>query len=183
MDKHLQRHLLGALIVLFVLTLAVIIYSFVTKSTVERLVHTYGYLGVAVVMFMSSATVILPAPGLAVVFAAGGFLNPYLLGLFAGVGAALGEITGYLAGYGGREALYDSKNERVKRVQKWVERNGFLTIFVFAVIPNPLFDVVGIAAGGMKYDWKKFLLAALIGNVIKATCIALLGVKFFGWVF
>ncbi|MDO8339594.1 MAG: VTT domain-containing protein [Candidatus Burarchaeum sp.] len=186
MNRHLQRHLKGALIVLLVLAFVAIVYSVATRGDVEGLIRTYGYLGVAFVMFISSATIILPAPGLAVVFTAGAFLNPYLVGLSAGIGAAFGELTGYLAGYGGREAIADDNGKnakRMKQVQKWMERNGFATILVFALLPNPVFDLVGIAAGSMKYDWKKFLLAALIGNVIKATYVALAGGKVVGWLF
>jgi membrane protein DedA with SNARE-associated domain len=183
MDRHLQKHVKGALLVLFVLAFVAIVYSVAARGDLEGLIRTYGYIGVAFVMFVSSATIILPAPGLAVVFAAGAFLNPYLVGLFAGTGAAFGELTGYLAGYGSREVLDDMTGRRVKAVQKWMEKNGFATILVFALFPNPVFDLVGIAAGSMKYDWKKFLLAALIGNVIKATYIALAGGKLFGWLF
>jgi len=181
MEKHLQKNLKGALLVLFVLAFVAIAYSIAAGGDVEGLIRTYGYVGVAFVMFVSSATIILPAPGLAVVFTAGAFLNPYLVGLFAGIGAALGELTGYLAGYGGREVLDDMTGRRVKGVQKWMEKNGFVTILIFALFPNPVFDLVGIAAGSMKYDWKKFLLAALIGNVIKATSVALAGGKLAGW--
>src|SRR3989338_6331091 len=130
MDLHMQKHLKGALLVLFVLAFVAITYSIAAKGNVEGLIRTYGYLGVAFVMFVSSATIILPAPGLAVVFAAGAFLNPFFVGIFAGIGAAFGELTGYLAGYGGREAIADDKGKtakRMKQVQKWMEKNGFVT--------------------------------------------------------
>ena len=174
MDRRMQ----GALLVLLVLTITLLIYLLTTKSTTEQLA-SYGYLGIAIVMLISSATVILPAPGLAVVFAAGRLLDPLLVGLFAGVGAALGELTGYLAGYGGRQVL-DEKG-KMQKVQNWVEKNGFITILVLAAIPNPAFDIVGIAAGSLRYDVKKFLLAAVMGNVIKASYIALLGDAALGW--
>jgi len=173
----MDRRVEGALLVLLALAITAAIYLLAGGSTAERLL-SYGYVGVALVMFMSSATVILPAPGLAVVFAAGRFLDPLLVGLFAGIGAAFGELTGYMAGYGGRQAL--ERSGRAGRIQKWMERNGFLTIFVFAALPNPAFDVVGIAAGGLKYDVRKFLLAAAMGNIVKASCMALLGEKALG---
>ena len=173
MDKRMQ----GVALLALALAMTLVIYVLASESTVEQLV-TYGYPGLALVMFISSATVILPAPGLAVVFAAGGFLNPILIGLFAGTGAALGEMTGYFAGYGGRQAL--DKNGKVHWIQEWMARNGFLTVFVFAAIPNPVFDVVGLVAGGLHYDVRKFLLAALMGNIVKVTYIAFAGEKVLG---
>ena len=65
----------------------------------------YGYLGVFLISLLGNATVILPVPSLAVVFAGGGVLNPLLVGLVAGVGEPLGELTGYLAGYGGSAVI------------------------------------------------------------------------------
>ena len=177
----MDKRTMGALLLAFALAATLLIYAIVTKSDAEALITSYGYLGIALVMFLSSATVILPAPGLAVVFAAGRFLNPVLVGLFAGTGAALGELTGYFMGYGGRQAL--DGNDNARKIQGWVERYGFFAILVLAAIPNPVFDIVGIAAGGLRYDIRKFLLAALMGNVIKATYIALLGEATFGWLF
>jgi len=69
-----------------------------------------GYAGGFVAMLLSSATVILPAPGLAVVAALGVTVSsPLLLGIIAGTGAALGEITSYLAGYGGHKIIEEQK--------------------------------------------------------------------------
>jgi len=54
---------------------------------------------------------------------------------------------------------------------------------VLAAIPNPVFDVVGIVAGGLKYDWRKFLLAAVLGNIVKAMYVAYAGKVALGWMF
>src|SRR5512139_2154174 len=54
----------------------------------------YGYPGLFLISLFSSATVLLPVPGLALVCAAGTSFSPALVGLAAGSGAALGESTG-----------------------------------------------------------------------------------------
>lgn len=131
-------------------------------------------------MLLSSATVILPAPGLAVVAALGTTVsNPLLLGITAGLGAGLGEITGYLAGYGGRKIIEEQKH--YKAVERFVERFGFWAILVLAAIPNPLFDVAGIMAGGTKYPFGLFLSATLIGKIIRCIMIAYLGASTLSW--
>src|SRR3990172_1250039 len=106
---------------------------------------SHGYIGAFLVSLIGSGTVVLPAPSLAVVFALGAVSNPILVGLAAGIGEALGELTGYLAGYGGHGVL---ANHRLYfRLECWMRKNGVLTMFVFSIIPNPLFDVGGMAAG------------------------------------
>jgi len=176
----MNRKVQGLLILGAVVIFTLLIYTAATRVSQEQLLG-YGYLGIFIIMFISSATVILPAPGAAVVLLAGSIMNPLLVGIFAGAGAGCGESTGYLAGRGGREIVGNSVH--AKRVEKWMKKNGFLTIFALAVIPNPLFDVVGIVAGGLEYDWKKFMLAAVLGNIVKATYVAYAGNAALGWMF
>lgn len=140
----------------------------------------YGYVGVFFISLLGNATVILPVPSLAVVFAGGGVLNPLLVGLVAGVGEPLGELTGYMAGFGGSAIVED--RERFRRVQEWMERRGFVTVLVLSAIPNPLFDLAGISAGMLHYPVTKFLVACWIGKTIKALAIAYLGSGLFSTV-
>lgn len=133
----------------------------------------FGYAGLFVVGLLGSATVILPMPGLALAFAAGGTFQPLLVGLAYGTGASLGELTGYLAGYGGSVVLPEELY--AARVVTALHRWGAWMIFVLAVIPNPAFDIVGIAAGALRIPVWQFLAASWAGNVIKASLIALAG--------
>jgi membrane protein DedA with SNARE-associated domain len=139
-----------------------------------------GYPGVSVVMFFSSATVLLPAPGLLSVLAAASMwqLNPWLLGLFAALGSSFGELTGYLVGFGGRSALKaggQAGGKWMGRGEFFMQRWGFLTILTLATIPNPFFDAVGLLGGGLGYSPRRFWLACMIGNTIKCTTIAVFG--------
>jgi len=158
------------LAILFSLAITALIVAF--GDEIERL-SRYGYLGVFLVSVLGNATVILPVPSLAVVFAGGGVLNPLLVGVVAGLGEPLGELTGYMAGYGGSVVLEDTPNYR--KMRRWVERRGMLTLFVLSVIPNPLFDLAGITAGMLHFPIGRFLLACWLGKTIKAILIAFLG--------
>ena len=133
----------------------------------------YGYLGVFMIGLLGNATVILPVPSLAVVFAGGSVLNPLLVGLTAGVGEPIGELTGYLAGYGGRAVLPEGR--AVARLEHFMKNHGFLTVFVLAAIPNPLFDLAGILAGVLQFPVRRFLLACWLGKSLKAILVAYLG--------
>lgn len=139
-----------------------------------------AYVGAFIAMLIGNATVILPVPGLIIVYLLGGTLNPLLLGLSAGPGAALGEMTGYFAGYGGSAIIDNLKVYQT--IKRWMGKYGLLVIAVLAAIPNPVFDMAGIVAGTLKLKWWQFLIAALIGKTIQAIFIAYAGHFSIGWV-
>jgi membrane protein DedA with SNARE-associated domain len=138
----------------------------------------WGYVGVFVIQVMNSATIILPAPGHAFTFAAAGSLNPFIVGLIGGLGASLGELTGYALGASGRQVL--SGGRWYERMKLLTERWGGVAFFTFAVLPVP-FDVAGVWAGSTHYSLWRFLLAVSIGKIIKVTLIALLGFYSIPW--
>jgi len=157
-----------AITVVIVITLAI----WRTADKLEQF-KLWGYPGVFVVSFLGNATVILPAPSLALVFAMGGILNPLLVGLVAGPAEALGELTGYLAGYGGRAII--ENRQMYERLKDWMQRNGALTVFILSVVPNPFFDLAGIAAGALHYSLSRFLLFCWLGKSIKTITFAFAG--------
>ncbi len=117
---------------------------------------------------VSSATLFLPVPGLAITTLVGSLINPIAVGVVAGIGQTLGEMTGYLAGYSGQGLVNRSKT--YDRVEGWMKRNEFmgeLVVFVLALIPNPVFDAAGMAAGALRFPVWKYLIAAGLGKVIK----------------
>jgi membrane protein DedA with SNARE-associated domain len=147
-------------------------------------IAAYGYVGVFLARAISNATIFVPVPGLFVALAAGGCgLDPLLIGLSGGLGAAVGEMTGFLAGYGG-SAIIEEKPNRVTRVlAPWFQRYGAFAVFGFAVVPNPIFDAGGIIAGVLRMAPWQFFLAAAAGNIIKTAYIAHFGragIGFFG---
>ena len=137
---HLQR--IGAILIVLLVTVAVVLLR-------DRLAQyeRYGYLGVFVATLLGSATIVLPVPGLAIVYVGGSIWNPILVGLVGGLGDAMGEATGYLTGYAGQELI---ENQRLyTRFEDWMRRKGFLTILLLSAVPNPFFDLAGIAAGAL----------------------------------
>lgn len=132
-----------------------------------------GYAGIFLVSLLGNATIIFPAPSLALVFAMGSVLNPLLVGLVAGVGEALGELTGYAAGSAGRAVIEDY--ETYKRMVTWMGRRGGITVFVLSAVPNPFFDLAGIAAGTLRYPVWRFLLFCWLGKTLKTILVALAG--------
>lgn len=131
-----------------------------------------GYVGVFVLSLMGSASILVPIPGIAAVCAGSGLLNlfPLWVAVVAATGEALGELSGYLLGYSGRGI---AQNVRFyPRVERWMERQGWLALLLASSIPNPLFDLIGIAAGTLKYPVPQFLVSVWAGKLIKNMTIA-----------
>jgi membrane protein DedA with SNARE-associated domain len=169
----------GLLIFVVVLMTVFAFAFFYFQVQVSRL-KDYGYVGVFIINFIGAASMFLPTPAAASVVGGGAILNSYLgiptfvfVGLVAGLAEALGEFTGYAAGYGGRIVIQE--RPEYKRIQGWMERHGVITMFVMAVIPNPLFDVAGAAAGVVRMPLERFFLAVLAGKIIKDMYMAAVG--------
>jgi uncharacterized membrane protein YdjX (TVP38/TMEM64 family) len=142
------------------------------KDHIQEL-KPYGYAAVFLAGLISNATVILPVPGLAITAVMAGILNPWIVGLVGGAAQALGELTGYMAGYSGQ--TWVDENPTYDRLARWMQRRGLLTVAVLAAIPNPAFDLAGIAAGALRLPVWKFLAGCAIGGVVKNTVFALAG--------
>ena len=136
----------------------------------------YGYLGVFIISALSSATILIPAPGWAVVAAMATILNPIYVGIIAGIGSSLGELTGYMVGDG---ALDIAGRKQYQKFLSWIQKNDAIAIFVFAFLPNPLFDIAGIAAGAAKVPAWRYVLFCAIGRSLRYVLLAILTAQFF----
>lgn len=165
-----RQHWVSLLIIVAILIIFLTIY--ILSQALDD-AWIYGYLGAFVISLMASAVVIIPVPGLPVVFLLGAILNPFIVGLMVGLAEPIGELTGYMAGYSGRITLENRKS--YTRLQDWMKRRGTLVLFGFSSIPNPVFDAAGIAAGALRYPLWKFLLVLFLGKTIKGTLVALAG--------
>lgn len=166
-------------IVIFLITLFLLFIIFEERNYINRF-NELGYLGVLIVNFIASATVLLPLPGVASVFIGGAIWNPVLVGLFSAVGSMLGEIFGYFLGFGSRGFLrsFERKNSWIKNLEEFFRKTGFLTIIIFSLLPLPIFDLIGIMAGALNYPLWKFSMATLLGRVVRNILIAFSGARF-----
>jgi membrane protein YqaA with SNARE-associated domain len=124
-----------------------------------------GYIGLFLISLIGNATLIIPAPVFVVACAAGLVYGPIGVGLVAGLGSALGELTGYMAGAGGKAFI--PQGRRYEQLTRFMQRHGMLTIFLLGAIPNPVFDVGGLVAGALRMKVWKFVLAAWAGKAIR----------------
>jgi len=168
--SSLQTNILRVVALLVVIGITYYIFSI--RDRIAQF-EQYGYVGIFVVALLANATVLIPAPGLAIISAMGSVFNPLGVGLAAGTGGAIGELSGYLAGFSGQAI---AENTQIyNRIKPWVEKFGGWAILVLSAIPNPFFDAAGIAAGIVKMPLRTFLISVWIGQIIKMTFFAYAG--------
>jgi membrane protein YqaA with SNARE-associated domain len=139
--------------------------------------RVYGYGGVFIITLLGAATLFIPGPTMVATFVVGAMLNPAIVALVAGLGSALGETTGYMAGYASRAFIthQDRQSTWYQRIFHWMGMHPFLTIFLLDAIPNLIGDIAGLIAGRIKYSYLKFLLASFLGKTIRFSLSAYLG--------
>jgi len=167
--------LIGVLLLLTGFAIAFFYFS----ANIESL-KSYGYAGLFLINVIGAASILLPSPAAASVIGGGALLQDFLgvpafiwVGLVAGLGEAIGEFSGYAAGYGGR--LIIQERPAYARIHAWMDKRGFITMFLMSTIPNPVFDVAGLAAGAVQMPLRSFFFSVLGGKVIKNTWLAAAG--------
>lgn len=159
-----------------VAAIALSLTIFLLRDQLPQL-RSLGYLGVFLITLLANATLILPVPGVMFTSLMGAINSPILTALVAASGAALGELTGYLAGLAGRTVF--ERTSFAGRIAGMVEKYGGWGVFILALIPNPFFDLAGIAAGSLRIPVRRFLLFCWAGSLGKMLLFALLG-RFLG---
>jgi len=180
MDKRdwIKKKFIPLLTLFLVIAIMVGIFYFYKHypDRVEEL-KKYTYLGAFLISLTLNATVILPAGNIGIVFTLGAApASATIVGLAAGAGAVIGEITSYMAGYSGRGIAQRSKV--YSRVEGWMKKRGAMTIFIMSLVPF-IFDLAGIAAGALRFPFWKFFLLCWLGRTILYIVVALLGA--WGW--
>jgi membrane protein YqaA with SNARE-associated domain len=165
-----KTNLLRAIIFIVLILLTLLLFKYRTR--IQEFAK-FGYIGIFFISLLSNATLIFPIPGVLFTSAMGAVFNPFLVAIAAGCGAALGELTGYLAGYSGQAVIEQS--DWYQRMIVWMRKYGNLTVFLLAFIPNPLFDLTGIAAGALRMPIAKFLFWCLLGKILKMLVFAFTG--------
>ncbi|MFN2177501.1 MAG: VTT domain-containing protein [Anaerolineales bacterium] len=173
MSNKQKLTLLRAVALLLAIGISIFIYSI--RDQARELIQ-YGYIGIFLISIIANGTILFPVPGILFVFALGTVYNPLGLAIAAGLGAAIGELTGYLAGFSGQAVIENIA--AYEKILNWLDSHTYLSnlgLTLLAAVPNPLFDVVGIAAGTLKIPIMRFLLLVSIGQIIKMFFIAYLG--------
>lgn len=177
--KHVPRrweYYVGILGVILTVAMAVAVVYF------WEFVHAlagYGYVGAFFISILGGATIIVPVPMLAVVFALGGVLTPYWVGVANGLGETVGALTIYMTGHGAGTAILNSKHGKIQaayeRLMSLMERRGSWTLFLLSAILNPFFYPAALTAGALHFGIRRYFIICFIGKTIKGMTVAYAG--------
>ena len=160
------------------MAVAVVYYN----DQLNELQH-WGYLGAFVISILGGATVIIPVPMLAVVFALGGAMGEPWQVAMVGISAALGELIGalaiYMTGHGAGRVIVENRHGKIQRAYEkllgLMERKGPIVLFIVASVVNPFFYPAALAAGALRFGIWKYSVIVLAGKIIKCMTVVYAG--------
>jgi hypothetical protein len=185
MVNKYYKKLIGFLVlVIFLISLAVLLYFVSPEEIVNKIGVRNGYLLAFVVSFFGgfSAGGSISFISLLITLVLGG-MNPFYLGLIAGIGLAIGDMIMFYAGFKGRELIkgkWDKKINNVAKIvkkRKWLERLMPVIAYVYiglTPLPN---DVLILFLAAIKYPFKKMNLIIILGDITFALLVTLLTAK------
>jgi membrane protein YqaA with SNARE-associated domain len=142
---------------------------------IDKLAYA-AYLLVFGVTLLSNLAIIVPVYiHVSIMITAATYWNPALIALSASVAGALGEMSGYYAGYLGKRIGHLEDVPGYERLVGWMERYGPWGIFFISLQPILPVDVAGLLAGASKLPVWKFLLPCWGGKFIKYLLACYLG--------
>ena len=139
----------------------------------------YGYLGIFLISLLGATSIFVPIPSSVVIFTLASLpqFDPLLIAAAAGAGAAIGELSGYLIGFGGRKIIGEKYKKKMDILMRLFKRFGPIVIFGFALTPLPD-DLLFIPLGVMRYNLLRAFVPALLGKFLSNLIIAYAG-RFF----
>ena len=154
------------------ISIAFIATGLVLWTTGSFNIESIGYASIFFLSFIAAALIFLPVSALASVCVAVAVdLNPFIVAVVAASAESIGELTGYLAGMGGK-SFFERKRFYL-RFKNLFSRYAALTLLIGSAIPNPIFDILGVIAGSTLYPVKRFLLLIFAGKLFKFTWVSL----------
>jgi membrane protein YqaA with SNARE-associated domain len=139
----------------------------------------WGYVAGFVINMLSSASVVIPGPGFPAVMMMARDLDPIALGIAAGIGGTIGELTGYWLGSQSSESL--EGNRIYSFILTAMNKIGGGILFFFGLLPFLPVDAAGLIAGSAKYPVGKFLFWLGLGKVLMSVIILYLTAQAFAW--
>ncbi len=170
------------ILLLFILGIVTSVYLYTTGFDLEKFltslnVGIYGKIGI--VLFLYTFRNYLFIPSTVIIIVSGIVFKDFTLtAVIAMTGVIIGLIQTYAIGYLFWEDLKRKKSfDIITKHHKEITKNGAKAIFFGAMFPSLPTDLVCYAAGFIKYNFPKFLLAATAGEFPIVMLYAFLGVQ------
>src|ERR1700676_1019037 len=148
----------------------------------QAIVATTGGLGLFLIAFLDSSVLTFPVINDLLLIDLS-IRNPARMPYYAAM-ATLGSVGGclllyYIARKGGEAMFQKQAGPRAQQIRAWIERNGFLSILVTALLPPPTpFKVFVIAAGALEMPVRTFVLGLLAARAIRFFAEGFLAIRY-----
>src|ERR1700729_1454610 len=148
----------------------------------QGLVMAFGGGGLFVVTFFDSSLLSFPFFPDAVLIELC-ISKPVLMPYYASM-AALGSLFGCLVLYfiaekAGEAFFHKHAGGKAQKIKEWVDRNGFLSAFIPAILPPPVpFKPFVLAEGVFQVPMRTFVLAILVGRGLRYGVEGILAVRY-----
>jgi membrane protein YqaA with SNARE-associated domain len=145
--------------------------KFHLPNWLQAIVASAGGLGLFLIAFLDSSVLTFPVVNDLLLIDLS-IHNPARMPYYAAM-STLGSVGGclflyYLARKGGEAMFHKHAGPRAQHIHSWINRNGFLSILVTALLPPPTpFKIFVIAAGALEMPVQKFVLGLLAARAIR----------------
>lgn len=163
-------------ILAFIISIIFIILVYVFQDYLIKL-KSWGLLGIFLINFLGNATVLLPAPAIVSVVAGGIVYPPFAVAFSSALGASLGDMIGFLLGKSGKELFIRNHHKWYIFLKDIFKRYTDIIVLIFAFVPNPFFDVIGILAGVFTISPYRFFILLFTGRLLRDIILAYTGSK------
>jgi membrane protein YqaA with SNARE-associated domain len=137
----------------------------------QAIVAATGGLGLFLIAFLDSSVLTFPVINDLLLIDLT-IQNPARMPYYAAM-ATLGSVAGclllyYIARKGGEAMFHKHAGPRARHIHAWINRNGFVSILVTALLPPPTpFKVFVIAAGALEMPVRTFVLGLLAARAVR----------------
>ncbi len=134
------------------------------EGFIHYLLTTYGYIGLFLLMVLQTILVVIPSEAVIALSGTLGLEATKVI-LITVAGLLIGAIIAFfISRYFGRGVVIRLLGEEwIDEVDRWIEINGGKAILIARLVPLIPFDLVSYVSGLTKIDFKKYLLATIIG--------------------
>tara|TARA_Y100000310_G_scaffold334233_1_gene413488 strand:+ start:17753 stop:18340 length:588 start_codon:yes stop_codon:yes gene_type:complete len=145
----------------------------------QRTFEPLGMWGLFFLAFIESSFFPIPPDILLVIFTLSTPKLWLLLALVCTVGSVLGGIFGYGIGLAGERVILERffSHSKIDRVHRLFDRFGAWAVFISGFTPIP-YKIFTIAAGVFYIDFKKFVVASILGRGLRYFLLAFLVAQF-----
>ncbi len=167
-------------IFVLILSFALSIGVFVLRDNFKEATKL-GLFGIFLINLASSSTFFVSGPAFLTVIAGGSIYPPLLVALVASLGAAAGDMVSFFLGFSGRNLTEHKLKKKLwfTVLEDLFKAYGTVIVFIFAIIPNPVFDAIGLVAGVLGFKPLKFFALMLTGRFARFVILALIGARFY----